>query len=283
MPAMSAQEHLKSLDPNGFDKSVPASEDFYQHTNKGWMDSHPLTPEYSRYGQFNILNDSSNNRVRRIVTGIAQKNPAKGTNAYKIAALYGTAMDSVRRNSLGAQPIKDQLSKIENARPEEMEDLFIWLQKDYSSPFAGASPMENLVNSKEYAMYIGAAGLSLGDRDYYLKDDKRNKDVREAYKKLIETQMINAGYSKKDAKRIVKNVLKIETLLADSTWTREESRNIPAMYNPRSFAQVQEMYPNIPWKRIFSEAMGIEIPETIIVTNINTVKQADNLMKSLRP
>ncbi|MDE5812807.1 MAG: M13 family metallopeptidase, partial [Muribaculaceae bacterium] len=68
-------EHLKSLDPKGIDPTTPASHDFYRHVNKGWMDSHPLTPEYARYGAFNILNDSSNNRVRRIVTGLAATNP----------------------------------------------------------------------------------------------------------------------------------------------------------------------------------------------------------------
>lgn len=114
-----------------------------------------------------------------------------------------------------------------------------------------------------------------------LNNDKRSKDVREAYKKLIAAQMINAGYSKKDAARIVKNVMNIETLLADSTWTREESRNIPAMYNIRSISQVKEMFPNIPWNRIFNEAMGIDTPEMLIVTTINTVKQGDNLLGRL--
>lgn len=245
------------------------------------MESHPLTPEYARYGQFNILNDSSNNRIRRIVTNLSKKNPAKGTNAYKIASLYDAAMDSVRRNQLGATPIKADLAKIENTDHDGMTDLFLWLHKNYASPLFGGGPMENLANSKEYAMYVSGGGLSLGDRDYYLKNDKRNKDVREAYQKLIERQMMNAGYSKKDARRIVKNVMKVETLLADSTWTREESRNIPAMYNPRSIAQLKEMYPNLPWDRFFIETMGIETPEQVIVTEINTVKQADNLFASL--
>ena len=278
---VSAQEHLKSLNPEGFDNSVPVGTDFYQHVNKGWMDSHPLTPEYSRYGQFNILNDSSNNRVQRIVMNLSKTNPEKGSNAYKIATLYEQGMDSVRRNQLGATPILVDLAKIENATPEEMTDLFIWMHKNFSSPFFGAGPMEDLANSSQYAMYVSGAGLSLGDRDYYLKDDKRNKEVREAYKKLIETQMVNAGYSKKDAKRIMNNVLKIETLIADSTWTREESRNIPAMYNPRSIAQLKEMYPNVPWDRFFIETMGIETPEQVIVTEINTVKQGHDLFSNL--
>ena len=281
IPFAAGAEHLKSLDPKSIDPETPASKDFYQHVNKGWMESHPLTPEYARYGQFNILNDSSNNRIQRIVTNLSKTNPQKGTNAYKIAALYEAAMDSVRRNKLGAEPIKADLAKIENTTPEGMTDLFLWMHKNYGSPLFGAGPMENLANSKEYAMYVSGGGLSLGDRDYYLKDDKRNKDVREAYQKLIERQMMNAGYSKKDAKRIVKNVMKIETLIADSTWTREESRNIPAMYNPRSISQLKEMYPNLPWDRFFTETMGIETPEQVIVTEINTVKQADNLFASL--
>lgn len=279
--AVSAQEHLKSLDPSGFDADTPVSKDFYRHVNKGWMESHPLTPEYASYGQYKILSDSGNNRVRRIVTNLAKTNPEKGTTAYKIAALYESAMDSTRRNQLGAAPIREALSKIENTTPDGMDDLFIWFHKYYGSPFVKAGHMANVADSREYAMYVNGGAIRLGDRDYYLNNDKRSKDVREAYKKLIAAQIINAGYSKKDAARIVKNVMNIETLLADSTWTREESRNIPAMYNIRSISQVKEMFPYIPWDRIFNEAVGIDTPEMLIVTTINTVKQGDNLLGRL--
>lgn len=274
-------EHLKSLNAQGINQEVKPSDDFYLYVNQDWMNKHPLTPEYSRYGQFNVLTDSSNNRVKRIVTNLSKSNPQKGTNAYLIATLYEAGMDSVRRNQEGAKPILADLAKIENAQPEEMTDLFIWMHKNYGSPFFNAGPQENLANSQEYAMYVDGVNLGLGDRDYYLKDDKRNKEVREAYEKLIERQMINAGYSKKDAKRIVKNVMKIETMLADSTWTREESRNLPAMYNVRTLAQLKENYPNVPWDRFFIETMGIETPDQFIATTPNTIKQGDNLLGSL--
>jgi putative endopeptidase len=162
-----------------------------------------------------------------------------------------------------------------------MEDLFMWMHGNYSSPFFSAGPQEDLANSNVYAMYVSGGSLGLGDRDYYLQNDKRNKEVREAYKTLISKYMQLAGLSKKDAGRVVKNVLKIETAIADSTWTREESRNIPAMYNPRSFSQLKEMYPHINWDRFFIETMGIQSPEQVIVTEINTVKQADKLMSTL--
>lgn len=280
VPCM-AQEHLKSLDGKGLDPNISPKEDFYGHVNSKWMKDHPLSPEYSRYGQFNILNDSSNNRVQRLVMGLAATNPAKGTNAYKIANIYELAMDSVRRNREGAAPIKADLAKIENTKPEDMENLLIWIHRNYGSPFFNAAPQEDLGNSNIYAMYVGSTGLGLGDRDYYLLKDKKHKDILNAYDRLIQTDMKLAGYSTKDAKRIAKNVIKIETLMADSTWTREQSRNIPAMYNIRTMAQLQEMYPNIPWNRWFKETMNIDAPETVIVTEINTVKQADKLIKTL--
>lgn len=274
-------EHLKSLDPKGIDPATPASADFYRHVNKGWMDSHPLTPEYSRYGAFNILNDSSNNRVRRIVTGLAATNPQPGTNAYKVATIYEQGMDSIRRNKLGAEPIKPYLQKIESTSPDGMTDLLLWMHRNFGSPLFSGGPQEDLANSQVYAMYLGSNRLGMGDRDYYLLSDKRNKEVREAYQKLIEKYMVLAGYSKKDAKRIVKSVMKIETTLADSALTREESRNIPALYNPYSYADVKSTWKNLPLDRFFIETMDIEAPETIIVTEPKSLNAADKLLGSL--
>lgn len=276
-----ADEHLYSLDASGIDKTVSPGSDFYRHVNKGWMENHPLSDAYSRYGQFNVLNDSSNNRVKRIVAGLQATNPARGTNAQKVATLYEQGLDSVRRNALGAKPIRPILDRIENTPASGMEDLFILMQKEYSAPLIGVGPQEDLANSNVYAMYIGNGQMGLGDRDYYLANDKRNKEVREAYKNLITTQMELAGYSKKDAKRIAGNVMKIETLMADSAFTREESRNIPAMYNPRSIAEIKVAYPNFPWDRFFIETMGIETPEMVIVSELRSANQANNLYGTL--
>ncbi len=276
-----AQEHLHSLDASQLEPSIAPGTDFYRHVNKRWQDANPLTAEHARYGKFNVLSDTSEMRVKNLVLGLAQTNPQPGTVAFKVSTIYNQAMDSVRRNREGAAAIQAGLKKIENTPHEGMEDLFLWMHANYSSPFFGAGIQEDLANSTQYAMYVSGGGLGLGDRDYYLQNDKRNKEVREAYQKLIVKQMMNAGYKKKDANRIMKNVMKIETAIADSTWTREESRNIPAMYNPRSFAQLKEMYPNINWDRFFIETMEIPSPEQVIVTEIKTVKQANDLMASL--
>lgn len=278
-----AKEHLHSLNPSYFDPSVAVGQDFYQHVNGGWQKANPLTPDRSRNGQFNILSDTSEVRIKNIVMGLDATNPAPGTIAFKVATIYNQAMDSTRRNELGVKPIKPILDRIEKTADADMDDLFLFMHATYGSPFIGAGPMENLANSNEYAMYVSGAPLGLGDRDYYLKSDKRSVEVLNAYKKLIEKQMVNAGYSKSAAKRVAKNVIKYETALADSTWTREESRNIPAMYNPRDIKFLKSEYPSIDWDNFFVKTMGIATPEQVIVTELRTVKQGDNLKRSMTP
>ncbi len=274
-------EHLASVNAAYIDTTVAPGTDFYAYVNNGWMKAHPLTAEHARYGQFNILDDSSKERVRSLVEGLGATNPEEGSVAHKVWTVYSLAMDTARRNAEGNKPIQADLRKIEDTPHEGMEDLFFWMHGNYASPFFGAGPMEDLANSNVYAMYVSGGGMGLGDRDYYLLDDERNTAVRNAYKKLISDQMQNAGYSADDAARIVANVMKIETALADSAFTREESRDLVRMHNRRSIAQVKELYPNINWDRFFPETMNIQTPDTVIVTELKSVGRANQLMGSL--
>jgi len=268
----------KSLDLSKLSDSISAGEDFYLYVNQNWMEEHPLTGEYARFGNFDLLRDTAQERVRQIVTDVAASNPEKGTVAYKVATVYNLAMDSARRNAEGAQPILADLKRIESTPKDSLTDLFMWMHANFASPFFGAGPMEDMQDSNRYAMYVSSGGMGLGDRDYYLQDDERNTAVREAYKKLIVAQMMNAGYAEADAQRVMRNVMKIETALAEKAWTREQSRDIVRMYNPRTLTQLEQMYPEMDWKRFFPETMGIDAPKNVIVTEIEPVKRGMELL-----
>ena len=276
---------LKSLDTTSIDETIAVGEDFYGHVNKGWQQAHPLIAEHARYGQFNVLDEQNQERVKEIVTTLAETNPQAGSVAFKVSTIYNQAMDTVRRNNEGASPILADLRKIEESAEDDnaMTDLFMWMHSEHGSPFFNAGPMEDFDDSNAYAMYVSGGGIGLGNRDYYLLDDERNTAIRNAYRTLIRQQMINAGYSAGDAERIMENVMKIETSLAEETWSLEESRNIAAMKNPRSFTELKKMYPVIDWDRFFVETMGIDSLDKVIVTEINTVKRANDLLASLSP
>ena len=185
------------------------------------------------------------------------------------------------RNAEGNAPIQADLRKIENTPAAELPALLMWMHKNYGNPFFSVGFQEDLANSKVYAMYLSGPGLALGDRDYYLLNDKENVKVRNAYRKMIEAQMVNAGFSKKDAKRIAANVLKIETAQAQAALTREESRDIPSQYNPRTLAQIKEAYPTVDWDAYFPATMGFAAPDNIIVTELKAMDRANELMKTL--
>lgn len=278
---VSAQNHLGSVDTANFDANVSAKTDFYRHVNNGWLQKHPLPAERSRFGQFDVLNDTSNARIKDIVLGLSASNPQKGTVAYLVSTLYNLALDSTRRNAEGNLPIQPVLKKIENTSKAELPQLIYFMHKNYGNPFFSVGFQEDWANSKVYAMYVGSTSLGMGDRDYYLLNDKENLKVRKAYIRLIEKQMVNAGYSKKDAKRIAANVMKIETEMAKAALTREESRNIPAMYNPRTLAQLKELYPSIDWEAYFPAVMGFEAPEKVIVTELKSMEKANELLSTL--
>ena len=279
--AASAQEHLHSLDASQIDNAIPAGTDFYGHVNHKWQVANPLTPEHARYGKFNVLSDTSEVRIKNLVLGLAETNPQPGTVAFKVSTIYNQAMDSARRNAEGAAPIQADLKRIESTPHDGMEELLFWMHKSYANPFFNVGFQEDLANSSQYAMYVDGGGLGLGDRDYYLLNDQRNKEVREAYQKMIVKQLQNAGFKKKDAQRIMKNVIKIETAIADSTKTREESRDITAMYNPRTLQQLSEQYPSVNWAKYIPATMGFEAPRNYIVTSPKTMAQADKLLSTL--
>lgn len=270
----------KSLDLTKLSQEVSPQEDFYRFVNDIWMKEHPLTGEYARYGRYDQLGNLVQEQVRDLVVSVAGSNQQPESVAYKIATIYNQAVDSLHLNQEGVLPILPMLQHIENASSEALREIFFELRANCINPFFNTFIMGNVMNSNEYAMYMGGGGMGLGDRDYYLLEDARNTEVRDSYKKLIDRQMRNAGYSDADAWRIVENVMRIETKLAEKAWTREQNRNIPAMYNPRSAAQLQEMYPQIDWSKFFPACMGIEVPENVIVTQIEPIACGLEIMES---
>lgn len=270
----------RCLDLSKLSRETAPGEDFYRYVNESWMQEHPLTGEYARYGRYDQLTELVREQVRGLVAGVAESDPEPGTVAHKIATVYNQAIDSISRNKNGGTPIQPMLRRIENAPHEEMADVFFELRANCMSPFFNTFIMGNVMNSNEYAMYMSGGGLGLGDRDYYLLEDERNTEVREAYKTLITRQMQNAGYTEDAAVRIMGNVIEIESLLAEKAWTREQNRNIPAMYNPRTLDQLQEMYPQLDWRTFFRASMGIEAPESVVVMHIEPIARGLELLES---
>ncbi len=266
----------KGVDRNNLDLSVSPGENFYQYACGGWQKANPLDPQYARFGTFDQLGENSREQVKDIITNLGENLP-QGTIAQKVSDLYRLGMDADRLNAEGANPLKADLAKIDNAKRGDFMKLIAWMQMGISSPFFSTSVMADLKNSNANMFYMMQGGLSMGDRDYYLENDANTVKVRNAYVNYIERLFVLAGYKKGAAKKAAKNVMKIETDLARVAMTREETRDYSKLYNVMSVADLKQQYKNIDW-----EVLNVKNVDKICVFQPKSIAKVDEMLKSLK-
>lgn len=252
----------KGVDRANLNDSVAPQEDFYEYACGGWMKANPLKPEFSRFGTFDQLGENTREQVKSLVTGLDTKNVVAGSAAQQIGDLYAMGMDSVRLNEQGATPIMKDIETINNTKREDLIDLMATMVG--VDAFFGTGVDADMMNSDMNTMYWGQGGLGLGDRDYYLEDSENTNNIREAYKTYLKTITSLIGYDENAQQRVVDNVMRIETALAQAAMSREELRDPAASYNPMSLTQITKDYPNVDLKRYFAK-QGIDSIETIII------------------
>jgi predicted metalloendopeptidase len=174
--------HVPGIDVAGMDLSVRPQDDFFRYVNGKWVDNTPIPPDRSSYGTFAMLGERTQLSVREIVEGEAKTAATPGSNSQKVGDLYKSFMDESRIETLGVEPLKEELARI-NA---------ISSVKDLPAAFARAArvgislPFSVNVgadqrNSEVYAVPSGQSALVLPDRDYYLRNDERFAAIRKSY------------------------------------------------------------------------------------------------------
>ena len=261
---------------SAIDTTANAKDDFYAYACGGWMQAHPLKPEYSRFGTFDELGEKNREQVRDIVLSINPAQEAFGSNAQKVGDLYALGMDSARLNAEGAAPLKDDLATINAANREDIVKLMATLPG--LGTFFGTGVEADLANASMNTMYWGQGGLGLGDRDYYTVDSDRNEAIRAAYRNYLTTLGKLIGYNDEESARMTNNVMAIETRLAKKHLTRTQQRDIPAQYNPRSVAELDQQFPAIGLADYF-KAQNLDV-DTVIVDNPAYYEEVANALAS---
>lgn len=253
------------FDTAGMDTSAKPGDSFFRYANGKYMDALEIPADRTRYGSFDMLRELSDNRLKAMVTEYAANSSlAPTSDEGKIAALYNSFMDEARVNALDAAPLRADLNEIRALRTRAD---FARYQGSTSGRFGGSffggavfadakSPLKN-------ALYMFQAGTSLPDRDYYLKDSfKEQKAKYEAY---VALQLRNIGWE--NANQAAKDIVAMETAIAEAQWSRIESRDDDKTYNPMTIAELQRYAPGYDWNAWLKGASATRATRVIVAQN----------------
>ena len=255
--------------------------DFYQYACGGWMKNNPIPAEYSQYGSFTILAENNRKQIQGLIEELAATQHEPGSVAQKIGDLYKIVMDSVKLNKDGVAPIKaelDQLGALKDKK--ELYALLGEMQKKgivaYNILYVGADEMNSSMN----AVQSYQAGLSMGERDYYLENDAATAKIRDAFRTHVQKMYQLAGFDEAAAKKGVEVVMDVETRLAKAFRSRTELCDPHANYNKMSLEELKKNYPTFDWDAYLS-AMDLRDVKEIIIGQPASLKAAAEILDTL--
>ena len=118
-------------------------------------------------------------------------------------------------------------------------------------------------NSSIFVPQIYQSGLGLPDRDYYLDEGDKYKNLRAEYVKHIQKLFELTGYNPVEAKKMADVVMAMETRLANASMTRLERRQPENTYHKMTLDELQALMPDFDWKTFFQRS-GFEMNEDFV-------------------
>lgn len=246
----------------GYDRQVRIQDDLFRFVNGQWLQTTEIPPDRTRYGAFDALADQADQDLRTIVENGAARHAAPGTPDQRIGDFYASYMDTARRDSLGATPLKASLARIDTlAGPADVLRYFAdSAQTGTPSPIA-LSIDQDAKNADAYIPSVSQAGLTMPNRDYYLKTDPQFVTLRDQLRAYATRAFGLSGVP--DPAAQADRVLGVETRLAQIQWTAAQDRDATATYNRFTVADATARTPGLDWKTYLDEA-GVHTGDFII-------------------
>ncbi|MBE0365889.1 putative endopeptidase [Pseudoalteromonas ulvae UL12] len=246
------------VDLTARNEAIKPGDDFFMYASGTWYDNYVMPADKTRYGAFAGLAERSEERVKVIIEEIAARSDLNAEEQM-IADFYNAYMDTETLNKLGVSPIKALLTQINAVKTtDDLTAVFgqSWLN-GVRTPIGGGMWF-NRLDPNKYEMSLGAGGLGLPDRSYYLEDAERFVKTRAAYVAHIADMLKFAGID--NGTERAQAILALETQIAQGHWPREKRRNRDLTLNQIARTDLATNYPGFNWD-VYFEQTGYQVPQ----------------------
>ncbi|WKX75540.1 M13 family metallopeptidase [Zobellia laminariae] len=260
------------------DTSVKPYDNFTAFVNGTWMKDTEIPSDKSSYGIGYILHEESEDNVKKIIEGSADGELEKGTDEQKVQDLYKSYIDLETRNQLGVSPLQPEFDKVDSIKNyDDLASYFAYANKYGISVPLTLFVYQDLKNPTIYTVYTYQGGLGLPDREYYLKDDDRSKEIRAKYVEHIKKMFDLAGLQA--AEKAAVKIMSIETAIAEKHLEKEKTRDLVSLYNMFPTDTLSNIMPNFNWTGYLEEA-GIKDEKNLGVLMLEYTKALDKIITS---
>jgi len=272
-PAGAAPQRAKAaigafgLDLSAIDASVRPGDDFFAYANGGWYERFTIPEDKSSFGPFDRLDELSKERVRTIIEKAAAAHAPAGSPEQQIGDYYAAYMDQAAIEGNGLAPALGDLQRIAAVRTRE-EVAHLFGEPGFATLFDVQLPPD-FKNPDRYSVFVSESTLGLPDRDYYLKDDPALKELRAKYVSYIEQMLTLGGVA--DAATKAREIMAFETEASKVQWPLEKRRDVDAIYNPRSKAQLLSYAPGFPWQP-FLDAQQLGVRGEVVLGELTAIR-----------
>ena len=265
---------------DNIDKTLDPCVDFYQYACGNWLKNTEIPADQSSWVSFTELDE------RNLVTlkDILEKASAGGANRsaveQKIGDFYGACIDEKTANRKGLAPLQPELDRIAATKDKaELIDAIARVHLIGPSPLFNFYSAPDLHNANLVIAYIDQGGLSLPDRDYYLKDDARMKEMRKHLADYITVMFTLSGKSAQQAGDAAQTVMRIETALAKASMDRTMRRDPKNRDHKMTREAALALAPNFYLDRYFA---GVAAPSfsDLNVSNPEFFKQVNGVLET---